>query len=91
MPLVVSSPAGNGWIVHSVPHWWQDLEPDTTELGLRSLRLAPFISGDVPDNVTWGSYGAALSLLTVLLAGIGRSAERFDRDPAAGCGGDRIR
>ncbi len=71
-PLVVVAQVAGGQVVHSVPHWWQYAEPDSTEIGRKSLASVPSFAdvGAAHVNAKLGMYGAGSVMLASLLLGI---------------------
>jgi hypothetical protein len=77
-PLVVLSAAGGGQVLHSVAHWWQETEPDTSEIGLRRLADVPALAdlGSKFPEASLGTFGAALALVTSLTSGLDLALDR---------------
>jgi hypothetical protein len=77
-PLVVRANVLNGQVVHSVAHWWQDLQPDLTVLGRRKLVDVPaFVDiGESYPDALFGSYAASSALLGCLLSGLDSALDR---------------
>jgi hypothetical protein len=80
-PLVVRASVLNGQVVHSVAHWWQNVQPDSTEVGQRSLAETPAfadIGRQFPDALV-GGFAAGSVLLSCLLAGVDAALDRHAR------------
>ncbi|HEX5165263.1 MAG TPA: hypothetical protein VFV93_07705, partial [Thermomicrobiales bacterium] len=80
-PLVVRAGIRNGQIVHSVAHWWQNVQPDTTEVGPRPLSTVPAFAdlGRQYPDAHYGGFAAGSALLGCLLAGLDVALDRCDR------------
>lgn len=67
LPLVMLIRVGNGFLLHSVAHWWQNESPDKTDLGRRELRRTPGFGAITSDNARWGEFHAGYCMLSCLL------------------------
>jgi hypothetical protein len=79
-PLVVRAPAHLGQVIHAVPHWWQETEPDATELGRRSVAsIAAFADSDIANHdSTVGWFGSASAMLASLLTALDHALDEID-------------
>lgn len=77
-PLVIVADIAGGQVVHSVAHWWQDAEPDTTELGRWLLVSVPAFAvlGMQYREARLGGFGAGSVMLASLLAGLDAALDR---------------
>lgn len=84
-PLIVRVPVLGGQVIHSVAHWWQETEPDTTELGRRPLSSAAAFSGagieDCGSSVGW--FGSASVMLASLLMALDGALDDVEARPPA--------
>jgi hypothetical protein len=71
-PLIVSARIGNGLLIHSVAHWWQDVNPDATAIGRRPLASAPAFTtlGLKHPEARLGGFAAASVQLAGLFAAL---------------------
>lgn len=84
-PLVVVARVAGGQVVHSVPHWWQLSEPDSTEIGRKPLTSVPaFVKlGEEHPDARVGMFGAGSVMIASLLLGIDIALDAVgDRSPA---------
>ncbi len=77
-PLAVLTQIGSGQLLHSVAHWWQEMSPDQTQIGQRSLASVPTFAaiGREHPAARFGWFGAASVMLTILLAGLDVALDR---------------
>ena len=67
LPLVMLARVGNGFLLHSVAHWWQNEMPDRTDLGRRELRRTPGFGPITSDGTRWGEFHAGYCMLSCLI------------------------
>lgn len=83
-PLAVAMPVSNGYLIHSVPHWWQSERHGKTAVEQRRLREIPeleVIGRDHPD-LTLGAFTAASAMLLTLANGLAAALGRpLDAQP----------
>jgi|GEM_PF-2084863 len=77
-PQIVLATVGGGQVLHSVAHWWQEVEPDSTAIGQLSVSDVPALANlgrDFP-RARFGDLGAALALLDCLVTGVDLALDR---------------